>query len=108
MSNGAVIAVIEIIAEVIADVKSLNGPGAVSFHKITTGLITDRAGRTFAPAKKNSFADIYFSMAKSVNAEILGIAKGAFMILVREMSDRDLFRDSGYRGRPTWASRSRI
>lgn len=72
VSNGAVR---DLLVAAIADVGSLIQSGAAFLLKIPTGLITGRAGSTFDPAYKNLFADIYFSTAKPVNAEVLGIVK---------------------------------
>jgi len=91
--NGAVR---DLLVTAIADVGSLIKSGAAFFDKIPAGLITGWTGSTFDPADKNLFADIYFSTAKPVNAEVLGIVKSAFMIPVRGAPGLDLLRDGGW------------
>jgi hypothetical protein len=93
VSNGAVR---DLFVAAIANVGSFIQSGAAFLHKIPAGLITGRTGSTFDPADKNLFADIYFSTAKPVNAEVLGIVKGAFMIPVRGTPGLHFLRDGGW------------
>lgn len=69
---------------------------AAFLHKIPTGLVAGWAGGTFDSAYKNLTADIYFSAAIPVNAEVLGIIEGALMIPVRGTPGPDFLRDSGW------------
>jgi hypothetical protein len=80
VSNGEVR---DLFVVAIANVGSFFQSGAAFLHTIPADLITGRTGSTFDPAYKNLFAYIYFSTAKPVYAEVLGIVKGAFMISVR-------------------------
>jgi len=92
VSNGAVR---DLFVAAIANVGSFIQSGAAFLHKIPAGL-TGRTGSTFDTGDKNLFADIYFSTAKPVNAEVLGIVKGAFMIPVRGTPGLHFLRDGGW------------
>lgn len=79
----------------IADKRSPFQPFTEFFLKCLTGLVTGGAGGTFHTAEDDLAAGIGLFTMIAVDAEILSIIKGAFMIPVREAVSLNLFGDGG-------------
>lgn len=72
----------ELPATSIADIRSLIEPGTPLFFKVPAGLITGGAGSTLDTTDKNLVTDIEPAAGISVEAEVPGIIKIAFVIPV--------------------------
>ena len=92
VSNGAVA---DLFRAAIADIRCPVKAVAALFLKSLTCLITGRAGSAFDAAEEDLFAGIGLLTVIPVNAEVMGIIKGAFVIPVRQPVGLYLFRDGG-------------
>ena len=79
MSDGAVI---DCFGASIADIRSLVKAVTPFLYKIRTGLIAGRTGCTFDVAEDNLATYICFLTVIPMNAEVVCIKKGAFMVPV--------------------------
>lgn len=90
VSNGAVA---DLFRAAIADIGCPVKAVAALFLKSLTCLITGRAGSAFDAAEEDLFAGIGLLTVIPVNAEVMGIIKGAFVIPVRQTVCFYLFRN---------------
>lgn len=67
----------------IADAGILIQSSTAFFHKIPTGFVAGCAGSTLDSVYKILVADIYFSTIIPVNAEVLDIVKGIYMVSLK-------------------------
>ena len=86
---------IHLFGTAIADIRSLIQAAAVFLFKVLTGLIAGGTGSAFDTAEDNLSAGICLFTMVSMDTEVSGIIKSAFMIPVREPVSLNLFGDSG-------------
>ena len=86
---------IHLFGTAIADIRSLVQAAAAFLFKVLTGLIVGGTGSAFDTAEDNLSAGICFLAMVSMDTEVSGIIKSAFMIPVREPVSLNLFGDSG-------------
>lgn len=79
----------------ITDIRGFIKSWAEFFLKVLTGLIAGGAGSAFHTAQDNLAAGIGFLAVIPMDAEVMGIIKGSFVIPVRQPMCLDLFGNGG-------------
>ena len=77
----------------ITDVRSLIKTVALFFDKIGAGLVTGGTGSTLDAAEYDLSAYICFSAVISVNAEVVNVKEGSFMIPITDMMELHFLRN---------------
>ena len=78
----------------ITDVRSLIKTVALFFDKIGAGLVTGGTGSTLDAAEYDLSAYICFSAVISVNAEVVSVKEGSFMIPITYTMEFHFLRNS--------------
>ena len=78
----------------IADVRSLIKTVTLFFNEIGAGLVTGWTGSTLHVAEYDFSACISFSAVVSVNAEVMRIKEGTFMIPITHTMELHFLRNS--------------
>lgn len=92
VGNGTVI---DFFVTTITDIRSFFQSAAEFFVEVFTGLIAGGTGGAFDAAQNDFSAGIGLATVITMDTEVLGIIKGAFMIPVREPVGFHFFRDRG-------------
>ena len=78
----------------ITDVRSLIKTVTLFFNEIRTGLVTGRTGSTLNVAEYDFPAYICFSAVISMNAEVVSVKEGSFMIPITYTMEFHFLRNS--------------
>ena len=78
----------------VTDIRSFIEAVAPFFDEIRASLVTGRAGSTFNVAEYDFSACISFSAVVSVNAEVMRIKEGTFMIPITHTMELHFLRNS--------------
>ena len=92
MGNGTVI---DLFVTAVTDTRSFFQSAAEFLVEVFTGLIAGGTGGAFDAAQNDFSAGIGLAAVITVDTEVLGIIKGAFMIPIREPTGFHFFRDRG-------------
>ena len=78
----------------ITDIRSLIKTVTLFFDKIGAGLVTGRTGSTLNAAEYDFSAYICFSAVISMNAEVVSVKEGSFMIPITYTMEFHFLRNS--------------